>query len=327
MASQNIQYLFSVIRPVQVKSYLGKQGWTCQENDGRLDFESAPNAEGDVRRLSLPAEHSHPRFRKLIPNLIFSLAVANQEEAIDIANAIASESAPATVANQNPTATTPQLPAASTPPALPMQAAPDWSLVLSNGHADQAILLRNQATQSEVSIAAGDAVRIVGTAKASCKLQVTADCSLKFLGEPAPQLFYDLPDTKQKATRENLTEQLSSLFTEWLSSPVGPAVSNSLARFDFHLGRHNLTSSPDVLKAALAILLVEARQALKDVLPYNQQTERLLKLARVVLGVGNYLILTEGQPEKSLAAVLDADSAVAPHNTLRWLDSNSRPIS
>ncbi len=86
----NIQTLFSSIQIEEVKAYLTKNGWAVRESTGRLDFTKQVDNSGETRNLFLPADPAHPKFRKLIPNLVFNLAVLENREALNIANDIAS---------------------------------------------------------------------------------------------------------------------------------------------------------------------------------------------------------------------------------------------
>ena len=88
MAINNIQVLFATITPEQVSSYLKGNGWQLTASETRLDFEKNSDNADDSLRVFLPAQRAHSKYRGLLANLIYSLAVIEQCEAIDIANAI-----------------------------------------------------------------------------------------------------------------------------------------------------------------------------------------------------------------------------------------------
>lgn len=88
MKERNIQSLFLSIRMDQIRTYLLERGWKERLTSVRREFEKADADSDGMRTLILPLEESHPRYRSLVPNVVFSLAVESQREAIDIAEEI-----------------------------------------------------------------------------------------------------------------------------------------------------------------------------------------------------------------------------------------------
>lgn len=79
----------SAITIPRLKAYLAKDGWTETVADGRLNF--AKEVEpSEMQTIFVPADQTHSRFRSLLQNLLFSLAVIQKREPAEIAHDIAS---------------------------------------------------------------------------------------------------------------------------------------------------------------------------------------------------------------------------------------------
>ncbi len=89
----NLHSLLSAITIGQLKIYLASKGWTEHPEDGRLSF-AKEFEQGEWQRVFVPADRAHPRFRSLLQNLMFSLAVIESREPAEIANDIASFQVP-----------------------------------------------------------------------------------------------------------------------------------------------------------------------------------------------------------------------------------------
>ena len=102
---QSIQRVFSSIRIEQVCLYLHRAGWTKSLTGERFDFEKTGDTSQETSRVFLPASSSHPRFRRLLPNLIFSVSILEEREPIEVASEMAS------LTTDEPTAISPPPPA------------------------------------------------------------------------------------------------------------------------------------------------------------------------------------------------------------------------
>jgi hypothetical protein len=87
MNTPNLYVLLSAITLPHLKAYLANRGWSENIADGRLDF-TMDSAQGEAQRIFVPADRAHPRFRSLLQNLMFSLAVIENREPADIAHEI-----------------------------------------------------------------------------------------------------------------------------------------------------------------------------------------------------------------------------------------------
>ncbi len=88
MNTPNLHAQLSVISIQKLKAYLSKEGWKENVADGRLSFEREIEL-GETQTIFVPADRTHPRFRSLLQNLMFSLAVIEKREPAEIAQDIA----------------------------------------------------------------------------------------------------------------------------------------------------------------------------------------------------------------------------------------------
>ena len=88
MNTPNLHSLLSTIAIEQLKLYLAKDGWHEYTASGRLNFERQIE-QGEHQNIFVPAERTHPKFRSLLQNLMFSLSVIEKREPAEIAADIA----------------------------------------------------------------------------------------------------------------------------------------------------------------------------------------------------------------------------------------------
>ena len=89
MNTPNLHSLLSAITIGQLKAYLTKDGWRESVADGRLNFAKEVEPE-ESQTIFVPADRAHPKFRSLLQNLMFSLAVIQNREPAEIAYDISS---------------------------------------------------------------------------------------------------------------------------------------------------------------------------------------------------------------------------------------------
>ena len=89
MNTPNLHSLLSAIKIEQLKAYLAKEGWKESAVDGRLNFAKEFEPE-ESQTIFVPADRTHPKFRSLLQNLMFSLAVIQNREPAEIAFDISS---------------------------------------------------------------------------------------------------------------------------------------------------------------------------------------------------------------------------------------------
>jgi hypothetical protein len=88
MNTPNLPSLLSAITVAKLKVYLAKEGWNARISDGRVYFEKETEP-GETQTIFVPEDRTHPRFRSLLQNLMFSLSVSEIREPFEIASDIA----------------------------------------------------------------------------------------------------------------------------------------------------------------------------------------------------------------------------------------------
>lgn len=88
MNAQSLASLLSIITVQKLTGYLSVKGWRGSQVDSRLIFEKEIEP-GETQTIFIPADRLHPKFRSLLQNLMFSLAVSENREPLDIASEIA----------------------------------------------------------------------------------------------------------------------------------------------------------------------------------------------------------------------------------------------
>lgn len=96
MNTPNIHSLLSTITIQQLKAYLVDAGWNEHIADGRMNF-AREIEPGETQTIFVPMERTHPRFRSLLQNLMFSLAVVENREPVEIARDISALNIPIAV--------------------------------------------------------------------------------------------------------------------------------------------------------------------------------------------------------------------------------------
>ena len=93
MNTPSLASLLSAISIQKLTSYLTNGGWKESVADGRLNFERETEP-GEIQTIFVPADRTHPRFRSLLQNLMFSLAVVEKREPAEIAQEIVDSEVP-----------------------------------------------------------------------------------------------------------------------------------------------------------------------------------------------------------------------------------------
>lgn len=94
---ENIQQLFTLIPASNVMRYLDSHGWRREESgtEAVVKFGSPAETDVDTSRVWIFSTETHPQYRRQLPNVIFTLAVFEDREAILIANEMFQAKAPA----------------------------------------------------------------------------------------------------------------------------------------------------------------------------------------------------------------------------------------
>ena len=87
MNAPNFPALLASITLEKLRAFLAREGWKETKLDGRLNF-TKEIEPGEQSTIFVPADHAHPKFRSLLQNMMFSLAVIQQREPAEIASDI-----------------------------------------------------------------------------------------------------------------------------------------------------------------------------------------------------------------------------------------------
>lgn len=155
---QNIQMLFDEMTIKHVTVYMQNKGWVLSESQNpevtAFEFE-----RGDEnKRIWIWSAPSNPKFRSRLQNLVFSLAVQNGIEPLEIANEIADTEIPAET----------QSPNSNESPDSSDQKADQFEVVLQNDTGATTELILAGVWTNACSLSAGDKVRVIGESLTEC---------------------------------------------------------------------------------------------------------------------------------------------------------------
>lgn len=343
MASQNIQRLFAIIGPEQVEQYLKIKGWRCQRSADRLSFEMPADDQQEARQLFIPAQASHPRFRSLLPNLIFSLSVIEGRPAIDVANSIADQELPAP---SSPVATETGRSQAGTPAndwvnEAEKVANAEWTMQLFNSNSDKSISIESRFSQTSLTLSPGQSLTVRGKMSTTCQVLLASDCELDFSGPTAPNLMLGQPPELERwrqrgwSLAEGLIDYLRSIGLQMQSDVAESAASNSnsfdstwiedaVAEFIFLAGAEVGKTELSALRRASARMLMQTWQHVKD--QTAEGSDAIFQLARLLMGTGQQVILADSSAADTLVRTMGLDNPVAPQKTVEWLALHSRNL-
>lgn len=88
MPQTNIQTLFARISVADIREYLLSRGWRREaaEQADTLRFATSAKEPGESMELWTWSPETHPKFRRRVPDLVFTLSVHEDRPALDIAN-------------------------------------------------------------------------------------------------------------------------------------------------------------------------------------------------------------------------------------------------
>ncbi len=161
-----------------------------------MNFELPADDEQEIRHLFIPAQSSHPRFRSLLPNLIFSLSVIEGRPALDVANSIADQelpAAPSSPASPESNRSQAVAPANDKVNETENVANPEWTMQLLNANGDKFDQLGNPLYSIIAYSTAGQSLSVRGQTSTTCQVLLTSDCELDSSGPHAPKLMLGQP--------------------------------------------------------------------------------------------------------------------------------------
>ncbi len=338
MASHNIQHLFSIIRPEQVEQYLASKGWQCVRGPEQLSFTLNSGPDGEPRSLILPSDPKHPRLRKLLPNVVFSLAVTYSRDAIDIANDIADQQVSAVPVTTN----SGNAPTAGEAAQVPVTDARPVQIELINGQTDKALQLRSRSNQQSIQLPAGDSLQLTCKPAMGCRIVLMHDCEMDFDGSRTPEMALGYPTEMRQwpgrgwSVSEGLINYLQTKIARLLDHQKGNEIeaaadkpfawmTDLVSEFTFLVGADLKQIDVGVLNRASARFLMGVRQQFVAA-GRQQPTDSVVDLARLLLGIGGQGVVADSTSLNGLAKILEIDNPSAPQKTVEWLSLNARGL-
>ncbi len=326
MNEPNIQNLFKTISLHQVRQYLTGLGWHEKETEVRRQFEKLDPETQSMRVLILPLQESHPRFRSMIPNIVFSLAVEHQREAMDIALEISKIQNPepnsqVTASQLAPTAQ------ASTAQASTAQApARPCHLEITNTCSNSIEVFLTG--ERPISVAPREAVflalvpgshSIAFETQSDLRLDTSSHTVIsQAWGFPSGAISLDNP--------EEIADHLLSSFDHWSTSQTtGQTTGQTLKaellgladRYLFSIdGIESSPSDPSGLLRGVAVLLVSISKKLEK---GPQSARQMFRLCRTLLRPFRYTFPINHLLPDQLWITLCEDDAGAPRNSVQLL--------
>ncbi len=330
---QNIQTLFGTITATNVKTYLLARGWRMRENGERIDYDRL-EPSGETRMLFLPKSEAHPRFRKLLPNVVFSLAVLESREALVIANEIfQSQEVVAPEPPAKPQSVSVELATAPhEPKALPRPAAIPPLRLRNRSAAPLSVHLPCAQESPAIPLSPYDELWIeCSSGQRPLLLELEGPVKVLWENQSVPQVYWG-PSIHASIDRHSVMEWFSKRSANLdfkqsdeklrLAASVD-ATRQKLDRFFFAMGTDGLQRcDPTILLRSIAQLLCELGQLWE----WSDAATDLLNLARQLLTPRGIVIMAVSGNAVALLDACRQDDPAAPLKTLAWLESSTHNV-
>ncbi len=312
---QNIQMLFDEMTVKHIVAYMKQNGWVLSESQNPEVTAFEFGADGNHKRIWIWASSGHPKFRSRIQNLVFSLAVQNSVEPIEIANAIVDAKIEENVA---PNSSEPSMPEIDR-----------FEVVLLNT-GDTTELMLEGAWKKVCSLAGGQRIAVVGEGLSKSP-EISFGGSRITIGSSSPErirvfcIGSSLDHTVSDVDEIRNTVEIA--FGEHGIAQAESLIRNlgaELERAAFELSDVKISPGFErfVLKSVAALLA-----SIVEVLPESEgeQSELLWFVCNQVLS--NLQLAVELFPDcqKLLWQSAESDGPASPKTTFDWL--NDRVIS
>ena len=328
MTFPSLQAGLTRVQLEQIKTYLTARGWKNEPSQGRLCFTKQPNDQDGIVSVFVPDDISHPKFRSLLQNMVFSLSVVEGREPMEL------------VADIVQTVTAAK-PAATTLPQTALTVAPQRSRITLRNTADEVTSIYLIDDRSEFELQPNEeAVLVVSTNPTSeCVLEIRGKIAIRGIqskvgDESAHQALYALPKTAPSVDQAwfknwiNLNLMSKSLVSDGQSllsssetqSDPPRELFAAVNRFLFAIQSDDTMAPVPALMRAMASLLCEFAQASieSDAMRVN-----LFQLARLLLAGERITFMLSSEHQNSLWSTAREDDTTQPIRVLRWLKDNS----
>jgi hypothetical protein len=312
MNEPNIQHLFKSISLDQIRKYLTGLGWQETVTEVRRQFEKLDPETQSMRALILPLQESHPRFRSLIPNIVFSLAVEHQREAMEIALEISKIQ----VSEPNPQSST-------SPPASIAQAPPrPCQMEITNTGSDSIQLILSG--ERPISLAPREAVFLaVLPGSQPLAFETQTDLKLDTANHTVVGQSLGFPsDSPTLDNTQSMADHLLASFDQWSTSqPAGePLLAELMGLADRYLfsidGIGSNPPDPNGLLRGVAVLLVSISKKLER---SPESATQMFRFCRTLLRPFRYTFPINPLLPDQLWITLCEDDTGAPRNSVQIL--------
>ncbi len=317
---QNIQTLFSRIRPQQLRAYLSLHGWQVRESGERLEFEKRNEKTGESETLLVPNSETHPKYRRLLPNLIFALAVSENREALDLANEIY--------------ATATAVPAVTTPAsAPPNHLTPKVSVRFRNtsSSASQVTVLGEEAVLHH-QLEQGEEVWVeLSSGTVPCVIGFSGQLGIPHDANGATNVLMGLPVSLTRQTTENWLARISGCLADQtvLDGDKLPSLVKAseklVTRFLFAVGggQQDQSQAASHIRFTAQLVCELAHQWPQELV----RSLALYELTRMALAdVGLTFDLNPANASR-LEELCQSDDPESPLQTLAWLKQQTYKIN
>ena len=313
MRHANIQILFREITLENVRVYLGARGWV-QVEDPRPDvlrFAGPASSDADRPQIWLWQPDDHPKFRSRIPNLIFTLAVAEQREALDVANDVRASSAKK-AATADGDAGGPRGCTIARRCATPLE-------------------IRIGASGIQFALKEGESLQVLATGPSGQvpRLELGESVAVVEAGpEDMFECYFGLAPVARLDVRATLLEQLAPFASIMDVSVLVDELSPLLDRISFELDELPVVPTPATRSEAAGVV---RRQAAQLLVALSQRLAASSGSHSVLWNLGLHLVSLAGlrlrcDPgiDADLYATTSTDRLDAPKSTLEWLKTHAR---
>lgn len=311
MRQANIQTLFREITLENIRVYLSARGWNTVD-DPRPDvlrFQGQAAGDAAPPQIWIWQPDDHPKFRSRVPNVVFTLAVAEQREALDIANDIRASSLKKTAGGRDGESGGPR------GCTLVRRAPAPLEIVIpsKNGRGTAVTLREGESLQILASGPSGEVPRIeLGDERAV--IESGAD--------DAVECYFGLPPVLRVDVRATVEQQLAPFGSIMDIPAMIDELAPLLERVAFEL--EELPPGPgsaNVVRRQVAQLLVALAQRFAA---SSGSHIAIWNLAAQVLALAGLRLRCDPGSDADLYATASSDRPDAPKATFEWLKLNAR---
>ncbi|WP_146677493.1 hypothetical protein [Pirellula sp. SH-Sr6A] len=346
MSTKNIQKLFASITHQSICLYMEKTGWSSMQRGDRLDFQKQLENSETPQTLYITAREDHPKFRSLVPNLIFSLSVLEEREAYSVAESI--HRVVQEMRRPDGTPSSGSVASVSAEPTSPTRSDRERSrwIRIRNGTSSSIEVAwgeqRNSArlpggetllvdpSDFELGFEVQGDVRIFGAPKREgLRIRPLLDLPGRRISSPklVEQQILRILHSQRDTTDSALPESFDAPQNEWLGL---------VHRFFFANGVHDsgkvalpTREATGQLLRSLSMLLADLSERLDSTEGHwkGEHSSSLFEISRWLLAMWGITFTADPDAPFQLCTALLSDRGTTPIQTLEWLEANCESIA